>query len=119
MSAILWVCREVGEEDPLLAAYDALRQELVVREARRLRLQVWPERDDAYLDYGVRGHHLVLLSLLRLLADWGITGLTVDVLSDEAWQAFDACRLEFDFVDLRRAEAADDHRAVAAGAESC
>ena len=118
MSAILWVCREVGEEDPLLAAYDALRQEIVLREARRLRLKVWAERDDESLDYGARGHHLVLLSLLRLLAEWEITGLTVDVFTDEAWQAFDAARLEFDFVDLTREEASDDHHAVAAGAGS-
>lgn len=119
MSAILWVCRAVGEEDPLLAAYDALRQELVIREARHLRLQVWPERDDESLDYGIRGHHLVLLSLLRLLADWGITGLTVDVLTEEAWLVFDACRLEFDFVDLTHEEANDDHHAVLACTRSC
>ena len=118
MSAILWVCREVGEADPLLAAYDALRQELVTREARRLRLQVWAERDGESLDCGVRGPHLVLLSLLRLLADWGITGLTIDVFTEEAWHAFDAARLEFDFVDLTHEEESDDHHAVATGAGS-
>jgi len=118
MSATLWVCRDVTDEDPLLAAYDALRQEIVIREARRLRLQVWTERDGDYLDYGIRGHHLVLLSLLKLLEEWGITGLTVDVATEEAWQTFAAAHPDFDFVNLTAEEEHDDHHAVLAGARS-
>ena len=115
MSATLWVCRDLSEDDPLLAAYDALRQEIVLREARRLRLQVEAERDDDYLDYGVRGHHLVLLLLLKLLQDWGITGLTVDVFTEEAWHTFAEAGLDFEFVNLT-GEANDDHPAELAGA---
>ena len=117
MSATLWVCRDLSEDDPLLAAYDALRQEVVLREARRLRLQVQAERDDDYLDYGVRGHHLVLLSLLKVLADWGITGLTVDVCTDEVWHTFAEAGLDFDFVNLIEG-ASDDHPAELTGARA-
>lgn len=98
MSALLWVARDVRELDPLLAACDCLRQQIVLREAQRLRLEVLAQEEDGAQFYGVRGHHRILLALLQRLEGMGVSGLAVEASTDEAWQVLRASGLDFEFV---------------------
>jgi hypothetical protein len=100
MTATVWACRHLHERDPLAAASEALRQEVVARAAQGLGLEVEYERDGDWVDFAARGPHLSVLTLLRRLQGQGITGLTVDVHTPAAWQALCAAGLDFELVDL-------------------